>query len=306
MGKRNRLISLNKAVFLTQGNPITLGKSALFFCSGLIQICGCFGAGRGKKPVFQPDLAPGWRTFSAFSFITPDETSSDESIATLIDFLCYQAGDMGALNVLTDIEETHPLFEQFRKAGFCAYGWESIWRIPRGLPCDVSKSCWGIPSPADENVVRTLYQTLIPPLVQNAEPFVVSGTPRLVYKAEGELVAYAESISGTGGIYLVPVIHPAVKEIRALLLDLVCQFQEVGRPVYMQVRSYQAWLAEHLQQLGAEPAPRFSLLVKHLAVSQLNAIKEAQRVRSDQRQAEPTAPVFNHCVNTEPHSDGLK
>lgn len=300
------MISLNKAVFLTQGNPITLGSLLSSFAPDSSRFVAALEPVEGKSLFFSQISHQAGGRSAHFSFITPDETSSDESIATLIDFLCYQAGDMGALNVLTDIEETHPLFEQFRNAGFCAYGWESIWRIPRGLPCDVSKSCWGIPSPADENVVRTLYQTLIPPLVQNAEPFVVGGTPRLVYKAEGELVAYAESISGTGGIYLVPVIHPAVKEIRALLLDLVCQFQGVGRPVYMQVRSYQAWLAEHLQQLGAEPAPRFSLLVKHLAVSQLNAIKEAQRVRSDQRQAEPTAPVFNHCVNTEPRSDGLK
>ena len=298
------MISLNKAVFLTQGNPVRLGSLLSSFAPDSSSFVAVMEPTEGKSPFFSQISHQAGRRSVHFSFITPEELDSDENLAALIDFMCYQAGDMGALNVLADVEEAHPLFERFRNAGFCAYGWESIWRIPADLSSDQSRSRWVKPSPVDDNVIRSLYQTLVPPLVQNAEPFVASGMPRLVYKTEDELAAYVESTSGSAGIYLVPVIHPSVKEIRALLLDLIDQFHGMGRPVYIQVRSYQAWIADHLQELGAEAAPRFSLLVKHLAVSQLNAIKEAQRSRSDQRQAEPTAPIFNHIANTKTRSDG--
>jgi len=39
--------------------------------------------------------------------------------------------------------------------------------------------------------------------------------------------------------------------------------------------------------------PRFSLLVKHLAVGQVNTVKNGHRSHADQRQAEPTAPMLN-------------
>ena len=241
-----------------------------------------------------------------FAFFSPDQLEDEDNLSALIDFLCFQAGEMGALNVLADIEESHPLFERFRRAGFCVFGWESVWRLPDLQKTDLSKTSWTKPSPTDENTVRSLYQTLVPPLVQNAEPFTNGGTPRLVYKVNGEIQAYIESLSGASGIYLVPVIHPSVDNIHALLLDLMEQFQGMGRPIYLQVRSYQAWLSDTLQELGAESTPRFALLVKHLAVGQLNAIKEAQRARSDQRQAEPTAPILNHYVNPGSGSNGVK
>ena len=130
-----------------------------------------------------------------------------------------------------------------------------------------------------------------------------------VIKTEAEYeaaLAYVEIHNGAEGIYLIPVIHPSVEDIPSLLHGLIRYFESPGRPVYLQVRSYQAWLAEPLQQLGAENSLRFALLVKHLAVGQLNAIKEGQRARSEQRQAEPTAPILNHYVKAGTRSDGVK
>lgn len=300
------MISLNKAVFLTQGNPIRLGSLLHSLAPDTPNYIAVFEPAEDRQPWYSQVLhQPGGRS-AHFAFISPDQFNADDDLSVLIDSMCYQAGEMGALNVLADIEESHTLFEHFRRAGFCVFGWESIWRVPDLAKTDRAKTSWTRPSPADENTVRSLYQTLVPPLVQNAEPFTNGSTPRLVYRVNGEIQAYVESISGASGIYLVPVIHPSVDNIQALLLDLMGQFQGMGRPVYLQVRSYQAWLSDTLTGLGVESAPRYALLVKHLAVGQLSAIKEAQRVRPEQRQAEPTAPILNHFINPESSSDGVK
>ncbi len=219
----------------------------------------------------------------------------------MIDFLCFQAGEMGALNILAEIEESHLIFELLRDTGFSVYSWESIWKLPTDLNFNIENSCWQIPDAVDENCVRSLYQTLVPPLVQNAEPFSDGSSPRLVYKKENEVLAYVESINGMEGIYLIPVIHPSVEDIQLLLQDLVYQFRGLGKPVYLQVRSYQAWLSETLSLIKAESSPRFALLVKHLAVSLYSKVASAQRSRStDQRQTEPTAPILQNCSDQTP------
>jgi hypothetical protein len=306
VGKRNRVISLNIADSLTQGNPVRLGSLLSSFAPETSNYIALVEDDAGRRLRFSQVLHQMGGRSAHFAFITPEDIEGSDDLPALIDFLCYQAGEMGALNVLADIEESHPLFEYFRQSGFCVFGWESIFRVPPQFSHETAESRWFKPSTVEETVLRSLYHTLVPPLVQNAEPFNNGGTPRLVYRVNGELLAYVESVSGPAGIYLVPVVHPSVEDIQTLLIDLVNQFHGMDRPVYLQVRSYQAWLAEHLQRLGAEAAPRFALVVKHLAVGQLNAVREAQRSRADQRQAEPTAPILNHYANSGSLTDGVK
>ncbi|MCI0553850.1 MAG: hypothetical protein L0287_23115, partial [Anaerolineae bacterium] len=51
-----------------------------------------------------------------------------------------------------------------------------------------------------------------------------------------------------------------------------------NRPVYVRVRSYQAWLEPVLADLGAKGADRQAVMVKHLA----RLVKEEQAVRATQ------------------------
>lgn len=259
----------------------------------------------GRKYFSQVIHPPGSRS-AHFSFLAPDLIQNEEDFLPLFDFLCFQAGEMGALNVLAEIEESHALFEALRRVGFCVFSWESLWRMPDDIQQGGSVSDWNPPATTDLNTVRCLYQTLVPPLVQNAEPFKNGNTPRLLYKKNGDALAYVESISGSAGTYLIPLIHPSIENVGPLLVDLIGHFKESGKPLYMQVRSYQAWLADALSELKAEPSPRFALMVKHLAVGQLNSIKAAQSVRSDQRQADPAAPMVNNCTGSGYSPEGLK
>jgi hypothetical protein len=43
---------------------------------------------------------------------------------------------------------------------------------------------------------------------------------------------------------------------------------QLGRPVYISIRSYQAWLESFLAESGAKSGPRQALMVKHLVSAQ--------------------------------------
>jgi hypothetical protein len=51
-----------------------------------------------------------------------------------------------------------------------------------------------------------------------------------------------------------------------------------NRPVYICVRSYQAWLEPVLADLGAKAGPRQAVMVKHL----VHTVKDATLVRATQ------------------------
>lgn len=297
------MICLNKALFLTRGNPVGITALLPRLNPSTSSYTAVLEPPDGGKLYFSQILhQPGSRS-AHFSFFTPDFQFEDKDFSALIDFLCFQAGEMGALNVLAEIEESHELFEMLRQSGFCVFSWESIWRLPENIKNDQLISDWQVPSPMDENTIRTLFQTLVPPLVQNAEPFTNGGSPRLVYKKKNEVLAYVENLDGSEGIYLIPVIHPSVEDVDLLLADLVGQFSGLGKPVFLQVRSYQAWLSESLLTIQAEPSPRFALLVKHLASSVPGKVLNLQHVRNDSRQAEPTAPILQHYTENNPSTE---
>lgn len=237
------------------------------------------------------------------NFLAADSSSGEGGIPELWDYLCYKAGEMGAVNVLAQLEESDPLFESLRRAGFNAYGWEAAWKFPNKVDSSsISNSKWTIAAPTDEPQLRNLFQSLVPPIVQAAETFTNGGTKRLVYREKDEIVAYIESSNGPAGLYLKPLVHPAAAEIKPLLTDLAAQFVDLGQPVYLQVRSYQAWLLETLEAIGGESSAHFTLLVKHLAIMQRNGVVISNRKMADNRRAEPTTPMVNNLVADDPPS----
>ena len=247
-----------------------------------------------KKYFSQVYHQPGSRS-ARFTFLLPDIYRDQEGISTLIEYLCFQSGEMGALNVLAEVEESHILFEILRRSGFTVYAWESIWRMPVLSLTSERQQKWVNAAAVDDPSARSLFQTLVPPLVQNAEPFVNGDTQRWVYRCKSETLAYMEVINGKEGLFLIPVIHPSVEDIDGLLRDLLSFIGTQDKPIFLQVRSYQAWLSDALMKMQAQPSPRYALLVKHLAVGQLNSMKIAQYARGEQRQAEqPTASILQH------------
>lgn len=213
------------------------------------------------------------------SFLLPADNLDQPSLPSLMESLAVQAGSWGACHLLAEVEESSPALDPVRHSGFSVYGWQTIWQVP-GQVDGRRDGPWRPAGAPDDVTARTLYQQLVPPLVQAAEPFAPGKGPRLVYRQDDEVLAYAEAVTGPQGIYVQPVIHPAVNDVASLLEGLVAQLPPAGgRPIYMAVRSYQAWLEPVLHRMQALASPRQALLVKHLAVLQRVSLLARQPAR---------------------------
>ena len=236
------------------------------------------------------------------SFIAPSSAGDSSGILDLLDGLTCQAGDWGAFNLLAEVEEHHPIFENLRRSNFFVYAWQRIWRFTPPIQGEKGgTNRWRPASPLDEIALRSLYQSLAPPLVQSAEPFIFRAHPGLVYRQEnanhhhGEVLGFIEARRGPRGVFLQPMIHPDVENVQDLLADLLQALPALylGRPVYIAVRSYQSWLEAALEELHGQVAPRQALFVKHLASAQ-RVLATNKRLVMETHQAEPTAPMVNN------------
>jgi hypothetical protein len=236
------------------------------------------------------------------SFIAPSNAGDSPGISELLDGLTCQAGDCGAFNLLAEAEEHHPIFENLRRSNFFVYAWQRIWRfIPSAQGARGLSNRWTTASPLDEIALRSLYQSLVPPLVQSAEPFTFHAHQGLVYRQDdahhhhGEVLGFIEGRRGPRGVYLQPIVHPDVENMQELMADLLQALPAfyLGRPVYIAVRSYQSWLEAALEEMHGQASPRQALFVKHLASAQ-RVLATNKRLVMEKHQAEPTAPMVNN------------
>jgi len=303
---RNQVLCLDSALSLTRGNPV--GPLAAFSqlnprrdsFTGVVPASDC-----DPKLIGQMYYTQGQRS-ARLSFMAPSNAGASPGISDLLDGLTCQAGDWGAFNLLAEAEEHHPIFENLRRSNFFVYAWQRIWRfIPPGQGERGVSNRWRTASALDEIALRSLYQSLVPPLVQSAEPFVLNSHQGLVYRhadakhQHGEVLGYIEGRHGPRGVYLQPVIHPDVEDAQGLLVDLLQALPALylGRPVYIAVRSYQSWLEAAMEELHGQAAPRQALFVKHL-VSAQRVLATNKRLAMEKQQAEPTAPMVNNYLKT--------
>jgi hypothetical protein len=246
----------------------------------------------GQRLVGQMTYTMGSRS-ARLSFVAPGRAAASPLLTSLLEGMVWQAGEWGAFHLVGEVDELSPAFEGLRKAGFSVYAWQRIWKL-NPLPVDGhNPSAWQPVANGDEIAVHNLYQSLVPPLVQSAEPLPNRRLRGLVYRQNGELMGYAEWIRGPKGVFILPIVHPDLTDYGNLLLSLVRSLPLLGRPAYLAVRSYQSWLENALADLPAEAAPRHALLVKHLA--SLQRVPLNARLGVETRSSElPTAPILNH------------
>ncbi|MBE0696998.1 MAG: hypothetical protein IH586_08740, partial [Anaerolineaceae bacterium] len=217
------------------------------------------------------------------------------------------AGAWGAFHLLAEIEENSCALEGMRRSGFSVYAWQRIWKYsPTGENAAANRPAngsskngqpgWKPAASIDEISIRNLYQSLVPPLVQSAEPLTSRKLPGWVYRQDDEILAYIEGIYGPHGIYLQPLIHPAVENVSQVLASLLeRQPALLGRPIYLAIRSYQAWLETVVRDLEWQIGPRQALLVKHLVLHQRDTLPSRHMVL-EKYTTEPTAPMIHNST----------
>jgi len=239
------------------------------------------------------------------SFFGPVGVISSPGSSRLLDALSHAAGERGAQHLIAEVDEESSVFELIRKAGFAIYARQRIWRLQGKPVLDplIKPTGWRVETNDDESGISHLYLNIVPALVQQVElpPSVDRGD--LVHWNEGELLGYLDIEKGPLGIWIEPLIHPAVENLDELLMNLLVNFfDNQNRPLYFPVRSYQGWIGHALERIGFEICSDQAVMVKRLAVAirkpVLSTLPAVERTHP-----EPTTPFVHISPSWSKNSD---
>ncbi len=270
---RTEAVSLDSTRLLTRGNPLSAGGFMAYF-NPARHLYTAVNQDNGTT-LLGGVIQTNGDAFARLVYIAPSAQLTHPGLPTLIEHLSAEAGKWGAFHVLAEIDETSDVFPALRAAGFSVYAWQRIWDVSH-IPTQESPSAWQNVQPINLPGIQALYHQIVPPLLQPIEP---SPKRAIGMVCSDGARCYVNVTYGIRGIVVMPLIHPEATDVALKLNNLLNHLPDRhGRPVYLCVRSYQAWLEPALEDLGASAASRQAVMVKHLA----RMIKEEQLVRAPQ------------------------
>ncbi len=281
---RDKVLSLDSRRALTRGNPLS-AVSFLAYLNPKRQIyTGILEADEGTTlgGIIQRDE----ENFARLAYLAPANAP-----LVLLDHLTAQAGKWEAHQIVAEIGEDNPIFESLRHCGFAVYGRQQIWDLSDvSLPADIPAH-WRKQEDIDLISIQNLQHEIVPPLLQTVETFSHSSTGMLCQA--DELLAYVDITYGAKGIFLRPLIHPNTDEIPKKLLSLLANLSNRRElPIYLCLRSYQAWIAPMLEKIGAKASENQAVMVKHLV--SLQREEKTIPAGGNAAWANPAAPINGH------------
>lgn len=267
---RRQSIFLHSSLLLTRGPVLISGAllSTLSPATGIFTSVSIADGDGGQVLIGQTVHTPGSQC-AQLTFLVPDAALNSAALPALLEHLSAQAVEHGALRLVAEVEERTQAFEALRRVGFATYARQHIWRVDEQPSPEPKASGWRPATERDLIAVRSLYNNLIPGLVQQVEPFPAERLHGMVYQQDDDVLAYVELKYGHRGIWAQPFIHPDVEEVSQCVTGLLRNLPiRPNRPVFVCIRSYQSWLEVALDDLGAEPLSHQAIMVKHLAVPQ--------------------------------------
>ena len=272
-GFRDEAVELDATRTLTRGNP--LGAVGLLSYINPSQHVYSVIANGEKKSVLGGITHANGETFAKLYYIAPSSQIDHPDLPALIENLIEQAGMWGAFHVLAEVDETNDAFISLRNSGFSVYAWQRMWDVSE-ITGSNSKSSWTRVNSVHAPSVQSLYQQIVPPLLHPIEPQPKASGGWMCNEGEK---CYVSMSHGSQGIVLTPLIHPEATDVSKKLSALLSNLPDRrNRPVYICVRSYQAWLEPVLADLGAKATERQAVMVKHL----VHMVKDAALARNTQ------------------------
>ena len=268
---RNDVLTLDTARSLTRGHP--LGAMGLLAYINPARHLYAAVANKDGAPLLGGIIHTRGETFAKLLYLAPSSKLDDPNLPALIEHLAAQAGEWQAYHVIAEVDETSEVFAALRKAGFSVYAWQRVWNMSGIEKADSSSgAAWRRVQSIEMPAVQSLHYQIVPQLLHPVEP--APNRPNgLIHPGRR---CFANVNYGVYGVALTPLILPDEGEVSEKLVSLVSQLPDRrGRSVYLNVRSYQAWLEPVLEDLGANASPRQAVMVKHLA----RLVKETQAAR---------------------------
>lgn len=277
---REEALGLDTARTLTRGNPLGAAR-LLAYMNPARHVYGAIANGENES-VLGGIIHSRDDSFAKLLYLAPLSNLSHPELPALIENLSSQAGTWGAFHVLAEVDELSDAFVPLRKAGFSVYAWQRMWELSE-ITESTSKFDWMRVKSVHLPSVQNLYYEIVPALLQPVE--LQPKTP-LGWMSNDGPKCYVSVMYGVRGIVLTPLIHPEASDVSAKLAAFIDNLPDRrNRPVYVCVRSYQAWLEPVLADLGAKATERQAVMVKHLA----RLVKEGQ-----------TAPAVPSGVSVQP------
>ena len=292
---RDQIIGLDCANDLTRGSSV-LGAS--FFLDQLDPERGAYLAVKDddyyQQKIIGQLIKDNDRTCAHLNALMPTSLGGTSAMGEVIGALCQHATDWGALGVMADVEVGGAVFPIMRKQGFQVYDRLRIWMIEPRTNYRRNANCgWEVYEDIDQIAIRHLFYSLIPPLSQAAQFRNFNNIRGMVYWQEGEILGFVESSVGTQGIFLTPLIHPAVENVSSVLYAAIHHFAPLlGRSVYIAIPSYMGWLESTLYDLNGEVVSLRTQMVRYLA--------QPLRVKESESLLRPLERVPIHPSHFEP------
>lgn len=258
---RNDVLTLDSARALTRGHP--LGAMGLMAYVNPARHLYAAISNEGESSVLGGIIHTRGESFAKLLYLAPSSQLNDPQLPALVEHLAAEAGNWQALHVIAEVDENSEAFPALRMAGFSVYAWQRVWEVSM-LPKTESASVggWRRIHIMDLNAVQSLHYQIVPQLMHPVEP---APKHAVGFVCQG-LKCFASVAYGVYGIVLTPLIHPDEENASNTIESLVAGVADRrGRPIYLNVRSYQAWLEPVLEDLGAKASARQAVMVKHLA-----------------------------------------
>jgi hypothetical protein len=289
---RHHSVYLDSALVLTRGPLLVPGALLSYLAPGVgVFTCVLDGEGSGEDALIGQFIHSLGSQFAHLTFLTPDTALESTSVLELLEHMALLSGERGSMRLIADVDERTQAFETLRRGGFAIYSRQRIWQLTAPLSLAKRPNAWRVSKNRDAIAIRSLYNNLVPGLVQQVEPYAMQHPKGMVYYQESELLAFVEFRYGHRGIWVQPFVHPDAETVAEHLIDLLQKMpNRFSRPTYICVRSYQSWLESTIEDLGAEAGPRQAVMVKHLAVAQ-KAARSFALPALDAGQPEVTAPI---------------
>jgi hypothetical protein len=289
---RHSSIYLDSALVLTRGPMLVPGALLSYLAPGVgVFTCVLNGDESCEDSLIGQFIHSLGSQFAHLTFLTPESALESDSVFELLEHMALLSGERGSLRLIADVDDRTQAFEALRRSGFAIYSRQRIWQLVGPLSRATRPNTWRMSRSRDVIAIRSLYNNLVPALVQQVEPYAMQRPKGMVYYQDGELLAFVEFRYGHRGIWIQPFVHPNAEVVAEHLLDLLQKIpNRFSRPMYICVRSYQSWLESTIEDLGAEAGPRQAVMVKHLAVAQKIARSFALPAL-DSGQPEVTAPI---------------
>ena len=270
---RDEAVGLDTARVLTRGNPLG-AVGLLSYVNPSRHIYSAIADGEDDSVLGGIIHTPN-DAFAKLYYLAPSSKLDHPYLPDLIENLSSQAGTWGAFHVLAEVDETSDAFISLRKSGFAVYAWQRMWDVSEIAEAGSTPN-WARVKSIHLPSIQSLYYQIVPPLLHPVEPQPKAAVGWICNEGAK---CYVNASHGMYGIVLTPLIHPEATNVSEKLLALISNLPDRrNRPVYICVRSYQAWLEPVLADLGAKAAERQAVMVKHL----VHMVKDAALARATQ------------------------